>query len=664
MKPSVDLYDVLIIDEYQDIETEMTILLNHIQSFNPSMQIIVVGDMQQKIYDKTNLNVIEFIRGFLGEHIETEFTQCFRISAKLAESLGRIWKKKIVGVNSNCKVCGMTIPKVIEFLSNQKPQDILCLGSRTGDLSKALNKLEEEYPETFNKETVFASIFENDSLGASTPSSDTAIFTTFDSSKGLERRICVVFDYTESYWQTRISKPNQSYEILRNIFCVAASRGKSIIIFANNDEKLLSEATISTRVDENLKQSDVDISSMFDFKFREDIETCFSLLKKNRLMIEDQSIIEVKNTDGMIDLSPCIGKFQEALFFKKYNIDIDIEQYFLLHENTRNLWSKRIKDFSLEEKILFLVSLETNQERYRTQVELPIVDDNASNLISDRLFTRFKHDENVQVQCSISFSDKKYGEKIFSANGIADVVKDDVVYELKFVSELSHEHFLQCACYIVALNLKKGILWNVRDNTVYEIEVPDKKSFLDSVVNAITKNQIKTYCEPYVIKHTQTRVVKPEGYRSIKKQLKIDFSQFKVGVTVFHKIFGSGTIIEYIYDKNNHSVKINFENGLTRKFDIEYAVSNNLLHIKSDKKGKPTSKIESEEEKFEKGYDEVKNLFEQQTTIVRDRYKNRWVKCEICGEIKRDYDFLSYGGENHVNLGQCRECSVRMRNQK
>ena len=65
-----------------------------------------------------------------------------------------------------------------------------------------------------------------------------------------------------------------------------------------------------------------------------------------------------------------------------------------------------------------------------------------------------------------------------------------------------------------------------------------------------------------------------------------------------------------------------------------------------------------------KKYDEVKNLFEQQTTIVRDRYKNRWVKCEICGEIKRDYDFLSYGGENHVNLGQCRECSVRMRNQK
>ena len=40
------------------------------------------------------------------------------------------------------------------------------------------------------------------------------------------------------------------------------------------------------------------------------------------------------------------------------------------------------------------------------------------------------------------------------------VIKNDIVYELKFVSELTHEHFLQCASYVVALGLEKGILWN------------------------------------------------------------------------------------------------------------------------------------------------------------------------------------------------------------
>lgn len=67
----------------------------------------------------------------------------------------------------------------------------------------------------------------------------------------MERKICVVFDFTESYWQSRIEKPQQSYEILRNIFCVAASRGKEHIIFVNDQEAMLSEKTLSERTETN-----------------------------------------------------------------------------------------------------------------------------------------------------------------------------------------------------------------------------------------------------------------------------------------------------------------------------------------------------------------------------------------------------------------------------
>jgi hypothetical protein len=45
---------------------------------------------------------------------------------------------------------------------------------------------------------------------------------------------------------------------------------------------------------------------------------------------------------------------------------------------------------------------------------------------------------------------------LFTAFGMVDAVKDDVVYELKFVSELTHEHFLQCASYVVAMGKKKA----------------------------------------------------------------------------------------------------------------------------------------------------------------------------------------------------------------
>ena len=145
-RPNIAPYDVLIIDEYQDIELELAELLKMVKDANPKMQIIAVGDMQQKIYDKTTLKVSEFINEFLNDYVLLEFTRCFRLSSELAARLGRIWNKPIIGVNSECRVERMNIDQVVEFLSQQEPEDLLCLGSRNGDLSKTLNRLEEEYP--------------------------------------------------------------------------------------------------------------------------------------------------------------------------------------------------------------------------------------------------------------------------------------------------------------------------------------------------------------------------------------------------------------------------------------------------------------------------------------------------------------------------------------
>ena len=495
-KPFLPKYDVLIIDEYQDIEQELAELLQLVKDHNPDMQIIAVGDMEQKIYDKTTLNAAVFMKDFLEEHITLKFTQCFRLSGRLAAMLGRVWKKQIKGVNGNCKVEEMDTDEIVPFLAEQLPADILCLGARTGTMSEVLNTLEEAYPQKFNKETVYATISDNDSVGKTEPRADSAIFTTFDSSKGLERKICVVFDFTESYWSVRIEKPQQSYTILRNIFCVAASRGKNHIIFVKPEDALLSEKTLSTCTEEKLKFEDVDISEMFDFKYKEDVEKCFSLLKVNRLTSRDRSSIVIKSSDGLIDLSPCIGIYQEAVFFKNYQVDSAIELKILLNPELEILRTDKVNDGSLDEKILFLVSLETKQKRYRTQVSTPFVDKEQGEQIKARLGTRLSMDENAQVECQIDFFNRKRDEVKFSAKGFADAVKDDTVYELKFVTELTHEHFLQCACYMVAMNLPKGILWNTRDNTSYAIEVPDRKLFLDAVTKTITKGAIEKYYEP------------------------------------------------------------------------------------------------------------------------------------------------------------------------
>lgn len=108
------------------------------------------------------MKVPYFINEFLGKYERLEFTKCFRLSNELASMLGRIWGKKIDGVNDNCTVVEMTMNEVVEYLKKLEPRDILCLGARNGDMSDVLNILEERYPETFNKNSVYASIADTD----------------------------------------------------------------------------------------------------------------------------------------------------------------------------------------------------------------------------------------------------------------------------------------------------------------------------------------------------------------------------------------------------------------------------------------------------------------------------------------------------------------------
>ena len=493
--PLIPHYDMLVIDEYQDIDLEISEMLEYIKEYSYNLQIVAVGDMKQKIYDKTTLQVIPFINQFLGEHILLHFTNCFRLSAEYAAVLGDIWQKQITGVNKNCQVYFMPLKKITEFLAAQNPSDILCLGSRTGAMAWVLNTLEKYYSYKFNKSTVEASI-KDEGGGATIPTENDAIFTTYDSSKGLERKICVIFDYTEEYWGIRMDMPMTDYKILRNIFCVAASRGKEKIIFVQDiykmkrdKEHFLNKSTLSTPVATNMSFDDFEISTMFDFKQKEHIEECYKLLSVTKVEIPDKTVIDIRNSDGLIDLSPCIGRYQEVMFFKNYDIDREIN--YAIYANPDRPPLKCKDNMNLEDKILFLTAYETYQDRYVTQVEKPIVTPEQTECLKKRLASFFVPDENVQVLGSMIVMNSN---KIpyFHIDGKCDVLTDEFVYELKFVSELKHEHYLQLACYMVAFGIEKGRLWNTKKNQMYEIIIPKRKLFMEKVVKAITKGAVET----------------------------------------------------------------------------------------------------------------------------------------------------------------------------
>ena len=61
-------------------------------------------------------------------------------------------------------------------------------------------------------------------------------------------------------------------------------------------------------------------------------------------------------------------------------------------------------------------------------------------------------------------------------------------------------------------------------------------------------------------------------------------------------------------------------------------------------------------------FEEIKDKLNQQIEPVYDLEGNRWVRCEFCNRIKESVDFSSYGGMNHVNLGECSECYHKKHN--
>lgn len=486
VKPKCAPYDVLILDEYQDIEQEIADMLLHIRDCCPNLQLIAVGDMEQKIYDKTCLDVQAFITGFLGRYIPMEFTTCFRIGKRHASMLGRIWNKSIVGVNEAFEIKTLYEYEIREIVKNLEPRQLLVLGSKAGKAQDLQNYLEAKHKDKFNKKTLWSKI--KDGEGATNPTPECAIFTTYDGCKGMEREVCVLYDWSLPYWQMRLNKPDTRYEILRNIFCVAASRGKRMLILAKEDLPL-EEADLATPVESDAPYQDMAISEMFDYKYVEDVEAAYNCLDITEIQPVGD-VINVPMSDDMIDLSPCIGHFQEAMYFKDYDIDKDLE--FCLSQPNRSHMRRPYKGYTLDQKLLYLSTLETKQQRYMNQVKaLPISKENRER-IKERLAGHFTEDEMVQVPCTLPFC-KKNGRVLFSANGIIDVFTKEMPYELKFVYALSHVHALQIAMYVACLDEDVGRLFNVRTDQMLEIRIRDRDKFLDMVVKAATKGRIRKY---------------------------------------------------------------------------------------------------------------------------------------------------------------------------
>lgn len=494
-KIPVPAYDIIIVDEYQDISYEMADLLRYVKQVKNNAQIIFVGDMCQKIYEST-FNVIEFTREYLGgtgRYVKVKFTKCFRISPEHAQFLGKCWNKSIVGMNTDCKVEFTDNEEYVRsVLAQAEPKDILVLGPNgKGKRNILQNALEWGQSEKFNKFTLYSSIKEDDNFfGYRGDLSKSAIFTTFDSCKGLERDICVVVNWCKGYLKVR-QEHKPDLETLKNIMLVAASRGKKHIIFFNPPAELDSDFDTSPLAVEDFRDLRDDdepdltacaISNMLKRVEIKLIDDCYSLLSR-QLIKAKSTRISVKLHTGWIDLSPLIGMYVDSDFFIKH--DLNKEYELVLNFSKKIHWDN---SWDTIKKIKCIVANETGQHRYMYKVSNNFISDEAKSQIRNRLLTVFDGTEVVQQPCRVLLTGTKKHEKMLI--GLSDVVVGDIVYELKFVRQLQVEHYIQLATYMVALNKEVGRLWNIYDNTMIEVRISDVNKFMRRLCDCVTNKKM------------------------------------------------------------------------------------------------------------------------------------------------------------------------------
>ncbi|MET8764023.1 DEAD/DEAH box helicase family protein [Lentzea sp. NPDC004782] len=490
-------FDLLVVDEYQDINEEYAQLLRNIKSLNPSMQTVLVGDLAQKVQSNTTLDVQRFTREITRQAELMPFTQSFRVGQELGALLSEAWNKPVVGVNQAQTIRYVSYNEALEFMAAKTPGDLLCLGRRNGQMAAALNHLERRHGEVFNKKTVYASIRDGDT--SVTYNDDTAVFTTFDSSKGLERSASVVFDYDETTWDMRCRFPGVDTTVLRNVFLVAASRGKNEVVFVRSEQPHRHPKSIgfipvkrfTELPDDELPAYEKPLlaSDCFDFTYAENLQACVDLLDRRRLDDGAAEEIDIDRVDGLIDLSPVVGHYQEAVFFDRYNPALEV----LLNPKpiARQLRAQLNDD--PWHNSLVLTAVDTDQMRYAEQVTRSVSGE-VRDALTRRLATQLPRDCAAQVPMDLSgMAVASSAATPITFMGVADAVHDGQVFELKFVSELDHAMFLQLALYLVMSGHQTGVLWNTRTDERWAVQVPDRERFMHAVIVCVTKQRYRAF---------------------------------------------------------------------------------------------------------------------------------------------------------------------------
>lgn len=248
-KKSVSLksfkYDLIILDEAQDINPlyyQLICKMYNNNNNNENVNICVLGDEKQSIFDfnRADERFITFAdKIFTLNELpwkKCKLSQSFRITNEMAELLNgcilneeRIFSKKVSNIKPRYIICDTfgdsddrTFEEVKHYLDlGYQPNDIFILAPSLKSLNSPIRKLENKIKTELENIPVYVPTGDDTKLDSDILEGK-LVFSTFHQVKGLERKVVIVFNFDNSYFE--YFKKDANPNLCPNEMYVAATR--------------------------------------------------------------------------------------------------------------------------------------------------------------------------------------------------------------------------------------------------------------------------------------------------------------------------------------------------------------------------------------------------------------------------------------------------------
>lgn len=515
-------FDLIVPDEAQDITSLYYELICKIykDNKNTNANICIFGDKKQSIFDfnKADQRFIEYASELFNFNsnnwIKCKLSVSFRITYEMSLFINncllkeeRMISNKITNNKPRYIICdcfgdrlgtsSRTFEEVKYYFSlGYKPSDIFILAPSIKSVKSPVRQLENKIKREMPHVMVYVPTNDDEKLDKELLEGK-IIFSTFHQTKGLERKVVIIFNFDNSYFKFYKKEANPC--ICSNELYVATTRGieqltlfhhyrneylrfidKTIIheycyfedieiIETNNDKSLKNIATSITDIIKYLPQNimdecfnQLDIITSHTHKISKiniplkinNEETTESVSEITGIAIPSMFELKIKNKMSIFELlvkkdfeknvinNGCLIQLHNKPKQKKHNInDINIENISsqeLLYIS--NCWN------TFKNGYLFKIYQITNYE----WLEETKLDECINRLTELNVSVNSLFEYKLETENEIELLNRKL-------IGFIDCIdiENNIVYEFKCVQKLKKEHYLQLALYMYMYELDK-----------------------------------------------------------------------------------------------------------------------------------------------------------------------------------------------------------------